>query len=382
MAHFTRFRRTVPVGRTGGGSTQPAPRRRGSWQVFALVTRLAVVVFAVVVCLTKWGPAQERAPKSGPATPAPAVAPATSPAAAPGKATSTTSAPTAPAQITPGPPEANVPVRTSSESAPAPASFDPPAKGETPATAAAKPAKAHRTIPTRPLEIIEALGVPFILAFGICSVITVWFSIERLVVLRRGRVIPRPFVERFLQNLEQGNLDPEEALRLCDENGSPIAQIFAHGVRKWGKSSVEVEQAIIDGGERQVSQLRAHLRVLNAVSTITPLIGLLGTVIGMIQCFNDIAASQSMGKADQLAGGIGIALLATAAGLAVAIPSLSMYQFLSGRLDSLTVDLDLLSQNVVHLVSAEALSDGGHLAGRAKPRRAAAAAESKERKAV
>jgi biopolymer transport protein ExbB len=379
MANFTRFRRTAPAGRIAGGSSQPPRRRRGGWQVMALVMRLAVVVFAVVVCLTKWGPAQERSPKSGPATPAPAVAPPTSPAAASAKAPPTTPAPTLPA-----PPEANVPVRTATESASAPAPFDAPAKGETPAVGAtAKPAKAHRSIPTRPLEIIEALGVPFILAFGICSVITVWFSIERLVVLRRGRVIPRPFVERFLQNLEQGNLDQEEALRLCDENGSPIAQIFAHGVRKWGKSSVEVEQAIIDGGERQVSQLRAHLRVLNAVSTITPLIGLLGTVIGMIQCFNDIAASQGMGKADQLAGGIGIALLATAAGLAVAIPSLTMYQFLSGRLDSLTVDLDLLSQNVVHLVSAEALSEGGHLAARAKPRRpTAAAAESKERKAV
>src|SRR5580700_202347 len=373
MANFTRFRRTAPAGRIAGGSPQPPRRRRGSWQVMALVMRLAVVVFAVVVCLTKWGPAQERSPKSGPATPAPAIAPPSSPAAASAKAPPTT----------PAPPEANVPVRTATESASAPAPFDAPAKGETPAVGAtAKPAKAHRSIPTRPLEIIEALGVPFILAFGICSVITVWFSIERLVVLRRGRVIPRPFVERFLQNLEQGNLDQEEALRLCDENGSPIAQIFAHGVRKWGKSSVEVEQAIIDGGERQVSQLRAHLRVLNAVSTITPLIGLLGTVIGMIQCFNEVASSQGMGKADQLAGGIGIALLATAAGLAVAIPSLTMYQFLSGRLDSLTVDLDLLSQNVVHLVSAEALSEGGHLAARAKPRRpAAAAAESKERKA-
>jgi biopolymer transport protein ExbB len=101
----------------------------------------------------------------------------------------------------------------------------------------------------------------------------------------------------------------------------------------------------------------------------------------MIQCFNDIAASQGMGKADQLAGGIGIALLATAAGLFVAIPSLSMYQFLSGRVDALTVDLDLLSQNIVHLVSAEALADGSQLAGRPKTRRAAAP-EPKERKAV
>jgi biopolymer transport protein ExbB len=326
-----------------------------------LTTRLAVVVLAVVVCLSKWGPAQERSPKSDPATPA-------------SQSTSTTkvAAPTTP----PPPAESNVAVQTSEGPPTSPSPASPSTKGD---AAPAKAAKPHRTIPTRPLEIIEALGVPFLLAFGICSVIAVWFSIERLVVLRRGRVIPRPFVERFLQNLEQGNLEPDEALRLCDENGSPIAQIFAHGVRKWGKSSVEVEQAIIDGGERQVSQLRAHLRVLNAVATITPLIGLLGTVIGMIQCFNDIAASQGMGKADQLAGGIGIALLATAAGLAVAIPSLSMYQFLSGRVDSLTVDLDLLSQNVVHLVSAEALTDGNQLAGRPKSRRAA---EPKERKAV
>ena len=116
--------------------------------------------------------------------------------------------------------------------------------------------------------------------------------------------------------------------------------IFAHGIRKWGKSSVEVEQAIIDGGERQVSQLRSHLRVLNAVATISPLLGLLGTVIGMIQCFNEVASSQAMGKADQLAGGIGIALLATAAGLVIAIPSLTMYMYLAGRVDALIMDMD------------------------------------------
>jgi biopolymer transport protein ExbB len=353
---------------------RPTARRRrsGRWQIVALTLRLGVLIVAAVMCLSVWSKAQERSPKAGPATPAPASSPSAS----------STKGPATP----PPPVESNVPVRTTEESAASqpkgsqPTASQPPA-GDAPNPAGAKTAKPHRTIPTRPLEIVEALGVPFIIAFGICSVIAVWFSIERLVVLRRGRVIPRPFVERFLQNLEQGNLDPEEAQRLCDENGSPIAQIFAHGVRKWGKSSVEVEQAIIDGGERQVSQLRAHLRVLNAMATITPLIGLLGTVIGMIQCFNDIAASQGMGKADQLAGGIGIALLATAAGLAVAIPSLSMYQFLAGRVDSLTVDLDLLSQNVVHLISAEALSDGSPVAGRSKTRRPSSA-EPKERKAV
>lgn len=246
------------------------------------------------------------------------------------------------------------------------------------------PAKAkHRQIPTTPLEIAEALGLPLLLTFLGTSVIAVWFTIERLVVLRRGRVIPRHFVERFLQNLEQGNLEPDQALTLCEENGSSIALIFAHGIRKWGKSSVEVEQAIIDGGERQVSQLRSHLRVLNAVAQITPLVGLLGTVIGMIQCFNEVAVSQAMGKADQLAGGIGIALLATAGGLVVAIPSLTMYMYLAGKVDALVMDMDLLAQNIVHLVSAEAIADGAQLGGKGRTRRGSTGTpEPKERKAV
>ena len=187
-------------------------------------------------------------------------------------------------------------------------------------------------------------------------------------LLRRGRVIPRPFVDRFVQHLEQGKLDPDKALQLCEENGSPLAAVFAHGVRKWGKPSVEVEQAIIDGGERQVSQLRKHLRVLNGVATVTPLIGLLGTVIGMIQAFNKIANSSAMGKADELAVGIALALLTTAVGLMIAIPSLIMYMYLAGRVDALVMEMDHLAQDVVHLISAEALASAPVASTRARRR--------------
>ncbi|HID21288.1 MAG TPA: MotA/TolQ/ExbB proton channel family protein [Planctomycetaceae bacterium] len=214
-----------------------------------------------------------------------------------------------------------------------------------------------RGIPTNPTGIILQLRwwiVPFVIA----SIIAVWFAIERLVVLRRSRVIPRPFVERFLQHLEQGLLDPDSALELCEQNGSPVAAVFAHGIRKWGKPSVEVEQAIIDGGERQISQLRKHLRVLNGVATVTPLLGLLGTVVGMIKAFNDIAVAGAMGRPDQLAVGIAIALLTTAFGLAIAIPALIMYMYLAGRVDTLVSEMDFLAQNVVQLISAEALAGG------------------------
>ena len=213
--------------------------------------------------------------------------------------------------------------------------------------------KQHSGIPTTPVEIITKLNfwlIPFLLA----SIIAVWFTIERLVVLRRTRVIPPEFVDPFMKAI-QGGIGPEVALEKCESNNSPTAAIFAHGVRKWGRSSVEVEQAMIDGGERQVGHLRRHLRVLNGVATVTPLLGLLGTVIGMIQAFNDIASAGAMGKADQLAAGIAVALLTTAFGLAIAIPSLIMYMYLSGRVESLVMEMDDLSLRVVRSISADGL---------------------------
>jgi biopolymer transport protein ExbB len=220
-------------------------------------------------------------------------------------------------------------------------------------------------IPTHPIEILQKMGfwlVPFVMA----SIIALWFAIERMVVLRRTRVIPPTFVEPFLDSLEQRKLDEANATDLCEKNASPIAAVFLHGVHKWGRPSVEVEQAIIDGGERQVGQLRKHLRVLNGVATVTPLIGLLGTVIGMIQAFNDIASSGAMGKADQLAAGIAIALLTTAFGLAIAIPSLIMFMYLSGKVENLVIEMDELAQRVVRQISAEALTAKRRPTGRGR----------------
>lgn len=240
----------------------------------------------------------------------------------------------------------------------------------------------RQAIPQTPAEVIDALTWWFVVPFVGASIVAVWFAIERLVVLRRGRVIPRHFVERFLEHLEQEKLDPETALRLCEENGSPVASIFAHGVRKWGKPSVEVEQAIIDGGERQVSQLRNHLRVINGVATVTPLLGLLGTVIGMIQAFNQIANAGATGKSEELAVGIALALLTTAVGLMIAIPSLILYMYFAGKVDSLVMEMDLLAQNVVHLISAEALANKPVPSSRPRRTPARAGVPSKEKETV
>jgi biopolymer transport protein ExbB len=238
---------------------------------------------------------------------------------------------------------------------PAEDAADPPTAAETPRSdkrAHAKP----QGIPTRLSDLFRA-GGPMMWPLAACSVIVVAFAIERQVLLRRRRVIPKDFVTRFLEHLKSGQLDRASALELCEKNGSPIAQVFAHGVRKWGKPSVEVEQAIIDGGERQIGLLRKHLRVMNTVATVAPLMGLLGTVYGMILCFNELATSTAVvGKTEELAKGIGMALVATGGGLVVAIPSLILYMYLAGRVDAVVMEMDLLAQKVVHLISAEGLA--------------------------
>ena len=212
-------------------------------------------------------------------------------------------------------------------------------------------------IPTDVLGIADAMGRPFTVAFIMASVIGVWSVVERLVILRRRRVIPKAFVERFLMHLRAGRMDKSEAIAVCHQNQSPMADVFMHGVRKWGRPSVEVEQAVLDGGERQVTQLKKGLRVLNGVSTLSPLIGLLGTVVGMIRSFNDIATAGAMGQTQTLANGIALALLTTAVGLLIAIPAMAAYLYLAGRIDSIVMEMDRLGQELVHLVSAEALRE-------------------------
>ncbi|MCG8585061.1 MAG: MotA/TolQ/ExbB proton channel family protein, partial [Pirellulales bacterium] len=166
--------------------------------------------------------------------------------------------------------------------------------------------------------------------------------------------------------VEEGQVDRDDAIQLCQENGSPVAKVFEAAASKWGRSSVEMEQAIIDAGERVTSKLRKHLRVINGVATVSPLLGLLGTVVGMIRAFNAIATSEAMGRPELLAGGISQALLTTAAGLTVAIPALIAYMFFTSKVDRLTIEIDARSQDLVGLISADAIEQRRETKGRRK----------------
>lgn len=201
-------------------------------------------------------------------------------------------------------------------------------------------------------------GGPLMIPIGICSFVLFVFVFERAISLRRGRIIPRPFVKRFLEQLRSGQLDAQSAVELCEKNRSPVAEVFKSAVKKWGKPSVEVEQSIIDSGERVSNNLRRYLRLINGVATVSPLLGLLGTVVGMIRAFNSIATADAMGRPELLATGISQALLTTAAGLSVAIPALIMYLFFVSRVDRLIMDIDALGQQVVSLIASDGWDQG------------------------
>lgn len=226
-------------------------------------------------------------------------------------------------------------------------------------------------IPVRNLLQIFHDGGWMMYPIALCSFVLTVFTFERLIHLRRGRVIPRPFVKRLIEQLQQQQIDREEALELCERNPSPVATILSAAVKKYGRPAVEVEQAVLDAGERESNLLRRNMRLLNAISNVSPLLGLLGTVLGMIQAFNDISSAQAMGRPDLLAGGISQALLTTAAGLLVAIPAYLLYMFFLGLTDKLILEMDSHAQRLVEVVSAEGLQENDTSRNRSRSRKAA-----------
>ena len=206
------------------------------------------------------------------------------------------------------------------------------------------------------------------LPLAFCSLIVFALSLERLVALRRGRVIPRPFVRRFTECVEDGQLSFEEANEICKDFDCPVSEVFRAALRRWGRPMLEIEQAVMDAGDRVADRLRRFLRVFHAISNVAPLIGLLGTVIGMIEAFEVISTQESLGRPEMLASGISTALMTTAGGLTVAIPAYLAYMYFSSKSDRYLNEIDKLCQRVVDSISAEALESSG---SRSRKRRAA-----------
>lgn len=200
---------------------------------------------------------------------------------------------------------------------------------------------------------------PMLWPLAACSIFTVGVALERLLALRRRRVIPREFVDRFLERLSAGKLDRDRALELCKANESPAARIFGLVVKAWGQPGATIRQNLSFDAAAEVIELKRNVRVLNGMATLGPLLGLLGTVVGIIQSFDALGGRVGPARGEALAQGISLALVATACGLVIAIFAVSAYYYLLNRVDVLIRDLDEHARQVIELVSSEAVRPGG-----------------------
>jgi len=197
-------------------------------------------------------------------------------------------------------------------------------------------------------SIIEAAGWP-IWPLVLCSVIALAIIGERAWSLRRGVVMPRDLLQRVLQEYRQNGVSPDMPNRLAGD--SPLGQVFAAGLRNADSAPSVMKEAIEESGRAVALELERFLTTLGTIAAIGPLLGLFGTVIGMIEIFG--SQTPQGGNPLVLAHGISIALYNTALGLVVAVPSMVFYRYFRAKVDALLVDMELQALKLVEIVHGE-----------------------------
>ena len=179
----------------------------------------------------------------------------------------------------------------------------------------------------------------FYALLAIFSIFAATVTLERLVNLRQQRVLPSGFKTGLAGVLESSVPTQTELSDLCEKWPSPVSRILAAGLTRCGRPLPEVEKSMEDAAVRELSEMRSKHRPLNVVGSTAPLVGLLGTVVGMIFAFQ-ISSQLGLGKAEQLARGIYLALLTTAGGLTIAIPTLLLSAWFHGRVERFFRQID------------------------------------------
>jgi len=198
-------------------------------------------------------------------------------------------------------------------------------------------------------ELVQAGGwlmIPILL----CSVIALAIVSERMWTLRKKKVIPAKLVPGIWKLLDKDALTEKHINEI--ENGSPLGKVLAAGLINRHLSRDMVRESIEETGRFVVHEMERFLNTLGTISTITPLLGLLGTVIGMIKVFTAITTI-GVGDPGQLAGGISEALITTAAGLTVAIPSLIFHRHLKRKIDELVVGMEQEAMKLVEFMHGD-----------------------------
>ena len=194
-------------------------------------------------------------------------------------------------------------------------------------------------------------GGPIMIPLLICSVLALTFFIERLISLRKNNVCPCSFYPELLKTIDDFSLQSlKESESLCKHMKTPVAKIIRAGIRKCisVRAVNVVEETLEDIASREVRKMKNSLNSLKIIASISPLLGLLGTVYGMITAFQSVAnMSAGIGKAESLANGIYEAMVTTAAGLTIAIPVLLAFNYLNYRLNRQVNDIEVICDQFI-----------------------------------
>lgn len=195
-------------------------------------------------------------------------------------------------------------------------------------------------------ELIGQLsrGGVMMIPLSLISVIALTVALERAIFLRRRKIIPPGVVEAVLTLREGSHV--EQALVVLKGQEGPFLNIVRAGLGRRGRSRPEIKEAIIDQGRQEIGVLERGLTVLETIAGIAPLMGLMGTVLGMIKVFS-VISEQGLGQTQLLSGGISEALITTVVGLAIAIPTLIAFNYFTRKVETLVLDMEKYSARLI-----------------------------------
>lgn len=197
-------------------------------------------------------------------------------------------------------------------------------------------------------EIIKAAGWP-IWPLILASIITLAIIVERFWALRTEAVVPKNLLPEVQRWLSQGGVTKETCQRLQDH--SPLGEIFASALMNIDSSREVMKEAIEESGRAVAHRLDRYLTTLGTIATVSPLLGLLGTVIGMVELFG--AFNNTGHDVAQFARGISVALYNTAGGIIVAVPAMIFYRYFRGRVDGFVVEMEQQAVKLVEIIHGE-----------------------------
>lgn len=192
-------------------------------------------------------------------------------------------------------------------------------------------------------------GGPIMYPLFVCAILSVAVMIERFIVIQRAGQDNEELVEQVRGQLKGGNINA--ALKLCEDAPGPVGQLIANGIRNRDLDSDGIERAMEELALRETPVLYKRLGVLDTIITIAPLLGLLGTVTGMIRSFHIVGGAGGLNNTAGISGGVAEALIATATGLAIAIVTLIGYNYLTEQVKQVIAEMEIRATQIMNILA-------------------------------